>query len=284
MSADAIVYRDGPTAVPMTYQVPAGSEIAPVCLTAVFDGTSASGSFVPTLEVVDPSGHVVARVPADTTIAAGGSAECTFAPFLRAQTGAAIIQTTAPPPSGQTIVPLALVLGIRTVQPSPANFGASVGHFGYRVIVPRSGILHDLAVYIATPAGSVEVAILNTTATTRTILYKSGLVPATASHAWQVIGDPAMQVTVGDQLDIVYAATSSSNTIMWIGGLVNTATDAPSAQLPAGYVPAPNGATNLVCWVDTTSPVPYGATTTVAESLLVAQQNVPLVIGRIGDS
>lgn len=69
---------------PVSYEVPNATEIIPKVVTAVFDGTGAAGSFVPTVEIVSDGGVVVARVPCQTTVAAGGSCECTFAPFLRA--------------------------------------------------------------------------------------------------------------------------------------------------------------------------------------------------------
>lgn len=72
---------DGPA--PTTYTVPNAAEIVPKAINATFDGTGASGSFAPTVEYVSDGGVVVARVPCQTTVAAGGSAEVTFAPFLR---------------------------------------------------------------------------------------------------------------------------------------------------------------------------------------------------------
>ena len=68
---------------PTTYTVPNAAEIVPKAINATFDGSGASGSFVPTVEYVSDGGVVVARVPCQTTVAAGGSAEVTFAPFLR---------------------------------------------------------------------------------------------------------------------------------------------------------------------------------------------------------
>lgn len=53
---------------------------------AVFDGTGASGDFVPVLEVISDAGLVVGTYPADVTVTAGGSAEVSFAPFLRTAT------------------------------------------------------------------------------------------------------------------------------------------------------------------------------------------------------
>ena len=281
---DEALFVAGTAASPLDYTVPGSVLFRLKSVYAEFDGTGAGGTFLPAIKLTSDSGHVncIASDPS-ASVAVGGSAAVTWFPGVRVGSSH-VLTTTAPVPSGQTILPLAVTMGIRTVQPSPANFGASVAHFGFRAVMPRSGVLHDLAVYISVPAGNIEVGLLNTVATTRTILYKTGSVAATASHAWQIIGDPALAVSAGDQVDVSYAATSASNTIMWVGGEVNTGTDAPSGALPANFVPAPGGGKNTICWADSTSPIPYGGTTTVAESSLVAQQNIPLVIGRISDS
>jgi hypothetical protein len=72
---------------PASYTVPNAAEIVPKAINATFDGTGAAGSFVPAVEYVSDGGVVVARVPCQTTVSAGGSAEVTFAPFLRSGAG-----------------------------------------------------------------------------------------------------------------------------------------------------------------------------------------------------
>src|SRR5439155_3638316 len=54
-----------------------------LAVNATFDGTSAAAAWLPAVEVVSDSGVVVARHVTGSTVAAGGSAEVTFAPFLR---------------------------------------------------------------------------------------------------------------------------------------------------------------------------------------------------------
>lgn len=71
---------------PQTYTVSNAELIRPLAINATFDGTSAVSTFVPTVEIVSPGGIVIARVPADG-VAAGGSAEVTFAPFLGSRSG-----------------------------------------------------------------------------------------------------------------------------------------------------------------------------------------------------
>lgn len=76
---------DGPT--PVSYTVPNAAEIVVKAVNATFDGSGAAGTFAPTVEIVSDGGVVVARVPCQTSVAAGGSAEVTFAPFLRGDAG-----------------------------------------------------------------------------------------------------------------------------------------------------------------------------------------------------
>jgi hypothetical protein len=68
-----------------TYTVPGSQLIQPTSVSAVFDGSSATGSFRPTLSYYAQSGELIARTFAEDTVAAGDTAETTFAPFLRKQ-------------------------------------------------------------------------------------------------------------------------------------------------------------------------------------------------------
>jgi len=69
-------------AAPTSYEVPNSAEIVPKAITALFDGTSAAATFLPVVEIVSDGGVVMSRTKAESTVAAGGSAEVTFAPFL----------------------------------------------------------------------------------------------------------------------------------------------------------------------------------------------------------
>lgn len=79
-SADAVLTRSGPVAVPLDYTVPVGSEIQPIAVTASFDCSSALVACLPTLEIIAQNGAVIARCPAVAPIAAGGSADVTWFP------------------------------------------------------------------------------------------------------------------------------------------------------------------------------------------------------------
>lgn len=71
----------GTSAAPLTYNVAVGDEFDLMAAFASFDGTGAGSSWVPALQVLAPSGAVMVST-IGATVAAGGSADVTFAPFL----------------------------------------------------------------------------------------------------------------------------------------------------------------------------------------------------------
>lgn len=84
----------GTVSAPADWNIPSNIVLSPSVVFAHFDGTSATGSFVPTLQILSDSGHVVAEIPQDVTVAAGASCEATWAPFLRTQSAAASLSLT----------------------------------------------------------------------------------------------------------------------------------------------------------------------------------------------
>ncbi len=72
---------------PLDYVVPNAQALELLCANAVFDGSGAAAAFLPALVIISDSGHVVSRTITAASVAAGGSAEVTFAPFLRSQAG-----------------------------------------------------------------------------------------------------------------------------------------------------------------------------------------------------
>jgi hypothetical protein len=69
-------------AAPLTRVTKDSEEFELLAVNANFDGTGAASAFLPCVEVVSDAGIVVARSVATDTVAAGDSAEVTFAPFL----------------------------------------------------------------------------------------------------------------------------------------------------------------------------------------------------------
>jgi hypothetical protein len=58
-----------------------------LAVNATFDGSAATAAWLPAVEIVSDSGVIVARHVTEDTVAAGGDAEVTFAPFLRKKAG-----------------------------------------------------------------------------------------------------------------------------------------------------------------------------------------------------
>lgn len=70
---------------PVTYTVTELGTVDVMSVFASFDGSAASGTFRPTVTVRSQSGAILARVFPTDTVAAGDSADVTFAPFLKQQ-------------------------------------------------------------------------------------------------------------------------------------------------------------------------------------------------------
>lgn len=91
---------------------------------AHFDGSGAGGSYLPTLQILSDSGHTIAEIPMDASVAAGASVEATWAPFLR---GAAAAGAALTPQYGiydtafQTIAP-----GVQSTQVWSYSGGAAL--------------------------------------------------------------------------------------------------------------------------------------------------------------
>jgi hypothetical protein len=101
---------------------------------------------------------------------------------------------------------------------------------GGRVIVPRTGTLRDLMVFIGTASGNVRGAVYDIGATTnavRTRIWDGASTPATTG--WMSLGDPALPVVAGTHLDF---AVMADNTAVTIGRRSVTNS---SLVLPAGF-------------------------------------------------
>ena len=87
--------------------------------------------------------------------------------------------------------------------------GAANDMIGCRVVVPTTGTLHDLTIYISTSAGNIDVGIYSTAAT-RARLYSTGSIACPAGGGWRNVGDPALAVTAGDQYDFCVAQSAGA--------------------------------------------------------------------------
>lgn len=83
---DLQIPAPGVKAAPLIYTVPGSVEMIVKAAFATFNGAGAGGAFLPCLRVLSPAGLVVGEYVTDSSVAAGSSAEVSFAPFLRGAT------------------------------------------------------------------------------------------------------------------------------------------------------------------------------------------------------
>src|SRR5215471_18860915 len=84
MSDIAIVTR-ATTSAPKDYTFAGGQEVLLKAVRAVFDGTSAAGTFVPALQIVDETGDRMCTAIPTQTVAAGGRADVSWFPDVIGQ-------------------------------------------------------------------------------------------------------------------------------------------------------------------------------------------------------
>jgi hypothetical protein len=77
---DTQILASGSASVPETYTVPSAQEIMVKFVSCTFDGTGASGDFLPMLSIIPPGGIGAGECPMTTTVTAGASAEVTWFP------------------------------------------------------------------------------------------------------------------------------------------------------------------------------------------------------------
>lgn len=124
---------------------------------------------------------------------------------------------------------------------------------GLRVVIPRDGVLRDLAVWVANQSGNLDIGVYNTASGTAGKLYSSTSVACGAAAAWQVVGDPNLTVHAGDHLDLVLACDNAVATFARVAAPVSNLI----VQLPANYMPSPLGASPKTAWRGVTSfPLP----------------------------
>lgn len=146
---------------------------------------------------------------------------------------------------------------------------------GHRVIVPKSGTLNELNIYVGTSSGNIEVGIMDTTVTTRNQLWTSGSIACPAANGWRKIGDPGIAVSEGDHIDFY---VNADNTTATFGRITGIAT-ATAAAFPTGTVVSPLGGKPTLVWQGPAATFPLG--TTLAETSMGFSSLAPGVIAQI---
>lgn len=136
-----LITRPGPAPAPLTYELGATEDFQVRTAYATFDGTNASGDFLPCLTFYSQTGTILNRVFPDTLVKAGDVANVSYAPFQRrliAHTALATIEqiggltvgtydgiqtTTIPIPAGVQTGDLLLMLAAEFVPfTTPSTF------------------------------------------------------------------------------------------------------------------------------------------------------------------
>lgn len=160
---------------------------------------------------------------------------------------------------------------------STATTGGANSSRTVRVTIPKSGTLHDLAIFPTTSSGNVDVGVYDTgdaSSGNRTRLYHSGSVACAAANAWQVVGDPNLVVVKGQQVDICLSCDNNTASFLATAALSN----ANIAQFPTSFLPTTN-ACSPKKWCTIATNFPMG--TPIAEANMVVTTRGIAVIGRI---
>lgn len=99
---DAQIHPTGTVSAPADYVLPKSAELLLKSVYAKYNGTAATGSFVPLIRIISDAGSVSDEIPQDVTVAAGGSADATWFPHVAAGASTAT-GTTAVLASGTNI-------------------------------------------------------------------------------------------------------------------------------------------------------------------------------------
>lgn len=80
--APSLIYNDRPGAIPATYRFPPGLTARLSSVSARFDGTGASGTFLACLSLYSQDGKLIGRWFPSQTFVAGDTGEVSYGPFL----------------------------------------------------------------------------------------------------------------------------------------------------------------------------------------------------------
>lgn len=81
MARPALIYNDRPGGLPASFVLPPGFDMQLVSVSAEYDGSGASGSFLPCLSILSQDNKLIGRYFPSQTLAIGDSGEVTFGPF-----------------------------------------------------------------------------------------------------------------------------------------------------------------------------------------------------------
>src|SRR5438270_4725640 len=111
--ADVLVPAPGSSAAPLDYLIPGAQEIILKALAARFDGSAAAAAFYPAVQLIAPGNITGPTFKTRSSVAAGGSADVTFGPFLD--------EDAAATPASPASLPIALGIDFSTTITAGVN-------------------------------------------------------------------------------------------------------------------------------------------------------------------
>lgn len=165
---------------------------------------------------------------------------------------------------GSLVVPIAAPNFVTATAFTP---GASL-IWACRVVIPKTGTLNNLSVFIVTSAGNLDAGVYDTSATTRNRLYHTGSI-ASPGTGWRNLGNPGLSVTVNDEYD--FAIVGSSASLQLARQVTGLATS--MYTLPSGFLSGLGG-TPFLGW-DFSAAIPLPAT--LAEASMTVQGPVLMI-------
>ena len=91
--ADVSILDQAVHAAPKQYKITGAQDIVLRSVTATFDGTSAASSWVPVVQIIDPSGFTAATYPLGSTLLVGATADVSWFPGLGGSGSTAALST-----------------------------------------------------------------------------------------------------------------------------------------------------------------------------------------------
>ena len=148
------------SSAPSDYVVPGSQEIEIQTVTATFDGTGASGAFLPALQIISDGGITMATfVDTSVSVAKGGSAEVTFGTFLRKSPP----PSTTPGPGSLWGLPAwqsgcYYVPQVHGISASAFNGGQN-NVFVYPIWIPDGSVTSQLVTRITSTTGAIRMGV-----------------------------------------------------------------------------------------------------------------------------
>lgn len=134
------------------------------------------------------------------------------------------------------------------------TLGANQGVW-VRVVVPRTGTLRDLSLFVHGQSGNISAAVYDTSSPWQR-LYTTGAIACPSDNAWQILGDPQLPVTKGQHL---YFGLSADNGTAAFGRAVQVF-NTGAFNLPVGFLPGLGAGQKLVGIDNTMHPLPATVT------------------------